>query len=131
MYYFDIKRLASFNRIPEYNSYLAHILTRMPQQEAYTRAIAGLTLKNNIRSVFNDIPLPVLDHVKACCMETLHNPDPDISVRRTVASVITAIVTRAHPHNCNDIFNHLLEVLTNTTDNPIAIEVSIQPCCCS
>lgn len=96
----------------------------MPQQEAYTRAIAGLTLKNNIRSLFNDIPLLVLDHVKTCCMETLHNPDADVSVRRTVASVITAIVTRAHPHNCNDIFNHLLDILTNS-NSPIAIEVCI------
>lgn len=104
----------------------------MPQQEAYTRAIAGLTLKNNIRSVFNDIPLPVLDHVKTCCMETLRNPDPDVSVRRTVSSVITAIVTRAHPNNCNDIFTHLLDVLSNPpNNNPIAIEVSIQSCCCS
>lgn len=96
----------------------------MPQQEAYTRAIAGLTLKNNIRSLFNDIPLLVLDHVKTCCMETLHKPDADVSVRRTVASVITAIVTRAHPHNCNDIFNHLLDILTNS-NSPIAIEVCI------
>ncbi|ORY98161.1 armadillo-type protein [Syncephalastrum racemosum] len=116
------QQLASFNKIPDYNSYLVYILTQMPNEESYTRAIAGLTLKNNIRSFFNSMPLPVLDYVKACCAHALDAPDPDLNVRKSIGSVITAIVTRGQAHNWPDILQRLVHKLDDP--NPIVVEMA-------
>ncbi|KAI8376232.1 armadillo-type protein [Radiomyces spectabilis] len=116
------QKLASFNEIPDYNSYLVYILTKMPQEESYTRAIAGLTLKNNIRSFFNTIPLHVLDYIKTSCIEALHQPDPDVNIRKTVGSVITAIVTRGQVHNWPDILRILMEKLDSP--DPVTVEMA-------
>ncbi|KAI9322269.1 Transportin-PC [Dichotomocladium elegans] len=115
------QRLASFNEIPDYNSYLVYILAKMPQEESYTRAIAGLTLKNNIRSFFNKMPLNVLYYVKTTCIGALDCPDPDINVRRTIGSVITAIVTQGQAHNWPEI----LQILTEKLDSPDPVSVEM------
>lgn len=93
----------------------------MRQEDAYTRAIAGLTLKNNVKAFFNSIQLSVLDYIKACCVEALEHPDPDVSVRKTVGSVIAAIVTGGQAHNWPEI----LQVLVNNLDSsdPFTVEV--------
>ncbi|KAI9485129.1 armadillo-type protein [Zychaea mexicana] len=93
----------------------------MPQVESYPRAIAGHLLKNNIRSYFNNIPLPVLDHVKHCCTEALNTPDVDVDVRRTIASSIAAIVTRGQAHN----WPHILQVLVEKLDSPDPVTVEM------
>lgn len=95
----------------------------MPHEESYTRAIAGLTLKNNIKSFFTKMPPNVLEHVKQCCAEALEQPDPDINVRRTVGSVITAIITQGQAHN----WPHILQVLVEKLDSPdiVSVEASI------
>ncbi|KAG0182044.1 hypothetical protein DFQ28_001171 [Apophysomyces sp. BC1034] len=115
------RKLASFNEIPDYNSYLVYILAKMPQEDPYTRAIAGLTLKNNIRSFFNTISIPVLDYVKETCIKALQSPDPDPNVRKTIGSVITAIVTRGQVHN----WPHILELLLQQLDSPDPSAVEI------
>lgn len=93
----------------------------MPQEDPYTRAIAGIHLKNNIRSFFNSMPLVVLDYIKQCCIEALDCPDPAPSVRRTVGTVITAIVTRGQAHNWVEIL-HVLVAKLDSTD-PVVVEV--------
>ena len=108
--------------MPDYNSYLVYILTKMPHVESYPRAIAGHLLKNNIKSYFNSIPLVVLDHVKACCIDALAQPDKDMDVRRTIASSIAAIVTRGQAHN----WPRILQVLVETLDSPDAIAVDVR-----
>ena len=93
----------------------------MPQIDSYPRAIAGHLLKNNIRSYFNTIPLQVLDHVKLCCAEALNNPDPDLDVRRTIASSIAAIVTRGQTHN----WPQILQVLVEKLDSPDSVTIEV------
>ncbi|KAI8146257.1 armadillo-type protein [Fennellomyces sp. T-0311] len=115
------QKLASFNEVPDYNSYLVYILTKMPELESYPRAIAGHLLKNNIKSYFNSVPLVVLDHVKACCVDALNQPDKDGDVRRTIASSIAAIVTRGQAHN----WPHILQVLVEKLDSPDSITVDM------
>lgn len=94
----------------------------MTGEEWYTRQVAGLTLKNNIRGHFNSIPIPVLDYVKACCCDAVTHPDLVPGVRTAVGSVITAIVTRGQPSNWPEV----LELLVNAIDsaNPLVVEVS-------
>ncbi|GAN03273.1 transportin-1 isoform X2 [Mucor ambiguus] len=117
------ERLASFNAIPEYNSYLIHILVLTTDQDSYIRAIAGLTLKNNILNSFNSTPLFVLDHVKSVCMRSLAFPDPDATIRRTIGSVITAIVVRGQIMN----WPNIMSILANKLDSPdpLSIEMAL------
>ncbi|KAL0080071.1 armadillo-type protein [Phycomyces blakesleeanus] len=121
------QRLQSFNEIHDYNSYLVYILTVMQNEDVYTRVIAGLTLKNNIRSHFNAIPLYVLEHVKMCCTISLQSPEPDEGVRKAIGSVITALVTRGQVHNWPEI----LEILINQLDSPNYIAVQMAWDCLS
>lgn len=69
------------------------------------------------------MPPLVLDHVKQCCTEALEHPDPDINVRRTVGSVITAIITQGQVHN----WPHILQLLVEKLDSPdvVSVEASI------
>ncbi|KAK4517537.1 uncharacterized protein ATC70_000876 [Mucor velutinosus] len=115
------ERLASFNAIPEYNSYLIHILVLMTDQDSYIRAIAGLTLKNNILNSFNSTPLFVLDHVKSVCTRSLEFPDPDATIRRTIGSVITAIVVRGQIMNWPNIMN----ILAHRLDSPNSLSIEM------
>ncbi|KAI9323497.1 Transportin-PC [Dichotomocladium elegans] len=126
------QQLASFLRIPRYNSYFVHILTKMPEQDVNTRAIAGLTLKNNINAFFNEIPPAVLDHIKSCCMaavENLNANDDDVDVegnavvRRTIGSVIAAIVTRGQPQNWLDMLHSLMNKLGSP--DPTSVEMAL------
>ncbi|CEP10171.1 hypothetical protein [Parasitella parasitica] len=115
------ERLASFNAIPEYNSYLIHILALMPDQENYTRTIAGLTLKNNLLNNFNSTPLFVLNHVKSVCIQFLENPDPDATIRRTIGSIITAIVMALDTIQmmCEDDTLDISEAVDSNTGKPV------------
>jgi hypothetical protein len=113
------QKLEYFNKVPDYNSYLVYILTQMPQEDAYTRTLAGLNLKNNIRTYFNTIPPPVMDYVKECCVQ--HIGEPDSSVRKAVGLVITAIVTRGQVHNWPQILQILMEKLDSGDTNLIEV----------
>ncbi|KAI7864176.1 armadillo-type protein [Spinellus fusiger] len=104
------QKLASFHQIPDYNSYLVYLLV-MKEQDPYTRAIAGLTLKNNLRSHFNSMPLSVLEHVKESCIHSLQTPEPDANVRKAIGSVITTIVTHGQVHHWPQVLALLVQQL--------------------
>jgi transportin-1 len=99
----------------------------MTEEDSYTRAIAGLTLKNNLLNNFNRTPLTVLDHVKSVSLKALDSPDPDSTVRRTIGSVITAIIVRGQVLNWPESLTGLVHKLDST--DPLAVEVmNIQIC---
>ncbi|CEP17741.1 hypothetical protein [Parasitella parasitica] len=100
------QRLSSFNEYPDYNSYLAYILTKLSNGNVDTRIIAGLHLKNNIKNHFNNIPLTVLDYVKQCCIDIIESPQPAIA--KAVSSVIAAIVQSGQVHNWIQVIRILI-----------------------
>ncbi|KAI8990158.1 armadillo-type protein [Pilobolus umbonatus] len=110
------EKLEYFNKIPDYNSYLVYILTKMPQEDQYIRSVAGLTLKNNIRSYFPTIPPQVLDYVKECCLQHIG----DGEVGKAVSLVIASIVSRGQVQNWPQVLQVLLEKLDDP--NPVAVE---------
>lgn len=93
----------------------------MTQEDNHTRAIAGLTLKNNLLNHFDRISLPVLEHVKYISLQSLDIPDSDATVRRTIGSVITAIIVRGQVVNWPQALTVLVYQLDST--NPLAVEV--------
>ncbi|KAI8086186.1 armadillo-type protein [Halteromyces radiatus] len=119
--YYIQQRLDSFRAVSDYNSYLVYILVKMTNEEWYTRQVAGLTLKNNIRGYFNSIPLSVLDYVKSCCCDAVIQPDVIPNIRTAVGSVIAAIIT--HGQACN--WPEILELLVNSmgSPNPLSVEM--------
>ncbi|KAI8339859.1 armadillo-type protein [Chlamydoabsidia padenii] len=104
------KRLEYFNSVPDYNSYLVYILTQMTDQSEYVRSVAGLTLKNNIRSHYPTISPGVLDYVKEKCLQHLGDP----SVSKTVGLVISAIMLRGQIQR----WPQGLQVLMEKLDDP-------------
>jgi transportin-1 len=110
----------SFNAYPEYNSYLAYIVTKSSNADIDTRRMAGIQLKNNLKNHFNNIQLVVLDYVKQCCIEALDYPQPPLC--KTVSGIITAIVGRGQVHNWHQVILVLIQKLDDT--NPIVLNVS-------
>lgn len=113
---FRLQRLEYFNKIPDYNSYLVYILTQMPQEDQYVRSVAGLTLKNNIRSYYNTIPPQVLEYVKECCLQ--HIGDPHTG--KAIGIVISSIMDRGQVHNWLQALQVLMEKLDDP--NPAMVE---------
>lgn len=89
----------------------------MPQEDQYIRSVAGLTLKNNIRSHFATIQPQVLDYVKECCVQ--HIGDPQVG--KPVSLAITAIVYSGKIQNWPQIIQILLEKLDDP--NPVVVKV--------
>jgi transportin-1 len=103
--------------VPDYNNYLVYILTQMPQEDQYIRSVAGLTLKNNIRSYYPTIAPQVLEYVKECCLQHVG----DNEVGKAVSLVIAAIVQRGQIQNWPQAIQVLLEKLDSP--NPVVVEV--------
>jgi transportin-1 len=89
----------------------------MPQESQYLRSVAGLTLKNNIRSYYPTIAPPVLDHVKQLCLQ--HIGDEDIG--KNVGLVISAIMYRGQVHNWPEGLQALLEKLDNPSTTVVEV----------
>lgn len=106
-----------FNTVPDYNSYLVYILTKMVDQDEYIRSVAGLTLKNNIKTHYATIPPPVLDYVKTNCLQ--HIGDPVVS--KTVGLVVAAIMSRGQVQNWPQGLQALMEKL----DDPSSLVVQV------
>ncbi|KAI8092910.1 armadillo-type protein [Halteromyces radiatus] len=108
-------KLEYFNNVPDFNNYLVYVLTKMPQEPQYNRAVAGLTLKNNIRSYYPSFPAPVADYIKECCLQHLG----DEEIGKTVSLVIAAIMARGQVQN----WPHGLQVLLEKLDDPSPVMV--------
>lgn len=111
------QKLEYFNKVPDYNSYLAYILTQMPQEDQYVRSVAGLTLKNNIRAHYATIPPQVLEYVKQCCLQNIGDPN----IGKAVGFVIAAIVEQGQVHN----WLQALQVLMEKLDDPNLVVVEV------
>ncbi|KAG8903271.1 hypothetical protein FRB99_003538 [Tulasnella sp. 403] len=58
------RRLQSFIAIPDYSCYLVHIMAHLTNEDDRVRAVAGLLLKNNAKTI-TKAPSEVIDYVKA------------------------------------------------------------------
>ena len=46
------QRLQSLNLYPDFNNYLAFVMSRLTEEDEPTRSMAGLILKNNVREYY-------------------------------------------------------------------------------
>ncbi|KAK4058210.1 hypothetical protein OIO90_000949 [Microbotryomycetes sp. JL221] len=103
------ERLESFNKIPDYNSYLVHILTALPNEDAMVRSMAGLLLKNNLRLRLQDIPASVIEHVKQVIFDVIADNVP--MIRNTVSTVIDQLIVALGPENWPQALSRLIELM--------------------
>ncbi|GAA5969003.1 hypothetical protein JCM21900_002095 [Sporobolomyces salmonicolor] len=107
------ERLDSFNKIPDYNSYLTYILTQLPAEDVTVRSMAGLLLKNNIRLRLDQFPPEVVSYVKANIFSAIG--DATSMIRNTVSTVIDTLLVELGPENWTEALSRLLELV----DSPV------------
>ncbi|GAA6005721.1 hypothetical protein JCM10207_005309 [Rhodosporidiobolus poonsookiae] len=103
------ERLESFNKVPEYNSYLTYILTQLPQEDVTVRSMAGLLLKNNIRLRLATFPPDVTAYVKAHIFTAIG--DGVSMIRNTVSTVIDTLLVELGPENWTEALSKLMELV--------------------
>ncbi|GAA5977329.1 hypothetical protein JCM11641_000066 [Rhodosporidiobolus odoratus] len=103
------ERLESFNKIPDYNSYLTFILTQMPQEDVTVRSMAGLLLKNNIRLRLEQFPPEVVAYIKANIFSAIG--DATSMIRNTVSTVVDTLLVELGPENWTDALSKLMELV--------------------
>ncbi|BGP12891.1 hypothetical protein JCM10213_005156 [Rhodosporidiobolus nylandii] len=103
------ERLESFNKIPDYNSYLTFILTQMPQEDVTVRSMAGLLLKENIRRRLSSFPPTVVDYVKANIFSAIG--DSTSMIRNTVSTVVDTLLVELGPENWTEALSKLMELV--------------------
>lgn len=106
----EIKTLLdSYTTVPAYNAYLVYILTQLPSELGTARTMAGLILKNNLRSGLGGIPTDILQYVKDHIFDAIGDADP--MIRNTVSSVITTMVAEIGPENWPEALSKLMELI--------------------
>ncbi|KAI8389249.1 Karyopherin Beta2TRANSPORTIN-Hnrnpm Nls complex [Blakeslea trispora] len=114
------QRLCLFNQYPDYNAYLIYIVTKLTPKSLHLCKSAGIQLRNNLKNNFNMIPCTVLDYIKQCCIDMLHQPDSDIG--KIVSGLIAIIVQKGQLNQWPEIIPLLIERLDSP--HPTMIEMA-------
>lgn len=99
--------MATYNSIPDYNRYLGYIFAMGTGYSSSVRAIAGLTLKNNVKDHYSKLPLQVLEYILYCCL--IGTSDTESVVRSTAGTIMTTLVTKD--------FSHIHKILGKLVEN--------------
>lgn len=102
-----VQQLAAFNSIPDYNRYLGYIFAMGASYPSSVRAIAGLTLKNNVKSHYANISAHVFEYILYCCL--VGTSDAESVVRSTAGTIMTTLVTKD--------FSHIHKILGKLVEN--------------
>lgn len=85
-------RLESLNQYPDFNKYLVYIFTKLTDEQESTRSLAGIILKNNVKTQYEKFPEEVRAYIKQECLTALGDRSP--LIRATVGILITTIVSK-------------------------------------
>lgn len=120
------RAILQFQTIPEFSQYLMYILTREPSgadqqhEMAAVRAIAGLLLKNHLKTSLRNQKLKAvdkqqnitgLDYIKQMCLKSLG--DQVSLVRNTLGSIITTIIEIDGISSWPECVPYLVECIAN------------------
>ena len=111
--------MATYNAIPDYNRYLGYIFALGTSYSSSVRAIAGLTLKNNVKDHYAHLRHPVVEYILHCCL--IGTADVESVVRSTAGTIMTTLVTKDFTH-IHKILGKLVENLQ--APNIPVVEVS-------
>lgn len=94
------------------------ILTKLPNESDEVRAVSGLILKNNIRSL-EQVPLPSVQYIKQCCLESI--VDSSLPVRSTVGTIMTTVLQKIGVRHWPEVLPRLMELLNSTDVSAIEV----------
>nr|GLL23577.1 transportin-1 [Ipomoea trifida]GMC81179.1 transportin-1 [Ipomoea batatas]GMC87495.1 transportin-1 [Ipomoea batatas] len=84
------QQLQHYSLIPDFNNYLAFIFARAEGKSVDIRQAAGLLLKNNLRTVFKNMPQGNQQYIKSELLPCLGSTDRHI--RSTAGTIISVLV---------------------------------------
>ena len=105
--------------LPNYTNYLVFIFAYATDQTVDLRSTAGLVLKNNLRTDFQDLSVDVLAYIKAGAEKALI--DRHDLIRSVAGTIITTIVTRGGIVNWPGILQRFMDMAES--HDPIIQEV--------
>ncbi|CAG0915333.1 unnamed protein product [Notodromas monacha] len=109
-------KLEELNRYPDFNNYLIFVLTRLTSEDDATRSLAGLILKNNVKSYWLSFPPDVKEFIKSECLHAIG--DSSNLIRATVGILLTTIVSmRGELPSWPDFIPRLTVMLDSVDDN--------------
>ncbi|MQL89605.1 hypothetical protein Taro_022175 [Colocasia esculenta] len=109
------EQLQRYNQFPDFNNYLAFILTRGEGKPLEIRQAAGLLLKNNLRTVFRAMSPSYQQYIKSELLSCLGAPERHI--RSTVGTVISVIVQQGRIFSWPELLQALLHCLDSNDFN--------------
>ena len=114
-----MQRLEHARTQPDYTNYLVFIFAYAADQSVDLRSTAGLVLKNNLRTDFQDLHPEVLAYVKAGAEKAL--VDQHELIRSVAGTIITTIVTRGGIVNWPEILQRYMDMADSA--DPVIQEV--------
>lgn len=84
------------------------IQTKMPGESETVRAVAGLILKNNIRTL-EHVPLPSIQYIQQCCLDSIADASP--LVRSTVGTIMTTILQKIGVSSWPEVLPRLMALV--------------------
>lgn len=110
------QQLQHYSQFPDFNNYLAFILSR-PEAGNSTeiRQAAGLLLKNNLRIAFNSLSPVNQQYIKSQLIPCLGAADK--SIRSTVGTVISVVVQLGKIHGWPELLQALVQCLDSNDSN--------------
>ncbi|KAH8498074.1 hypothetical protein H0E87_017119 [Populus deltoides] len=84
------QQLQNFSQLPDFNNYLAFILSRAEGKSVEIRQAAGLLLKNNLRNAYKTMTPAYQQYIKSELLPCLGAADRH--VRSTVGTIISVVV---------------------------------------
>jgi len=117
------QRLDQARTLPNYTNYLVFIFAYATDQAVDLRSTAGLVLKNNLRTDFQDLSVDVLAYVKQGAEKAL--VDQHDLIRSVAGTIITTIVTRGGIMNWPEILQRFMDMAESP--DPIIQEVVPPP----
>lgn len=84
------QQLQHYSQFPDFNNYLAFIFAHAEGKSVDIRQAAGLLLKNNLRSAFQNMPLANQQYIKSELLPSLGAADRHI--RSTAGTIISVLV---------------------------------------
>ncbi|CAO2821247.1 unnamed protein product [Amaranthus hypochondriacus] len=111
------QQLQHYTQFPDFNNYLAFILSHAEVNPVEVRQAAGLLLKNNLRSSFKNMAPANQQYVKSRLLPCLGSPDRHI--RMTTGTIISAIVQLVGVVGWTELLQALLTYLDSTDLNQV------------
>ncbi len=107
-----MQKLEALNQYPDFNNYLVFVFAKLDSEDEPTRAIAGLILKNNVKSYYINFPPEIKVFVKQEAMQAITDPSP--LIRATAGTLISTIAMRGELSDWPELLPSLCQLIDNT-----------------